>query len=83
MEHPDEIVSPKEAKARGLLYYFTGSVCRHGHVAKRHVANGQCYDCTLIRARERSRRLLYETRDARRETRLAKAAARVVVPAAA
>ena len=39
----------KEAKALGLKMYFTGKPCKYGHIAKRLVVNGTCYDCTKER----------------------------------
>jgi hypothetical protein len=39
------IISRKEAKARGLVRYFTGKPCRHGHVAERYLNSGSCVDC--------------------------------------
>ena len=34
-----EIISRKEAKAQGLVHYFTGKPCLHGHLAKRNTKN--------------------------------------------
>ena len=34
-----------EAKAKGLNRYFTGNLCRHGHVSERYVSNGLCVLC--------------------------------------
>ena len=35
----------QEAVARGELYFFTGKCCKRGHLAKRYVGNGGCYEC--------------------------------------
>ena len=35
----------QEAVARGELYFFTGKCCKRGHIAKRYVGNGGCYEC--------------------------------------
>jgi len=39
-----EIISCKDAKAKGLKRYFTGKPCKRGHVAERHVTGG-CIIC--------------------------------------
>ena len=39
-----ELVSYKEAIKQGLLNYFTGKPCKHGHIAERRVS-GRC--CTI------------------------------------
>lgn len=40
-----EIISRAEAKARGLMRYFTGEQCSRGHVAERQVSNFACLVC--------------------------------------
>lgn len=40
-----EVISRKEAKEKGLKYYFTGKPCKNGHVSERHLSNGACYLC--------------------------------------
>lgn len=42
-----KIISRKEAKTLGLLYYFTGNPCKNNHVDKRITVNGTCYLCQL------------------------------------
>lgn len=46
--------TPKEARARGLLWYFTGKPCAQGHVAKRTASNRECRAC--VDARDRAKR---------------------------
>jgi 5-methylcytosine-specific restriction endonuclease McrA len=41
--HP--IIARKEAKALGLVRYFTGKPCPKGHIAERFTKYGQCLDC--------------------------------------
>lgn len=41
-----EVVSKKEARDLGLKKYFTGKMCKHGHVSHRYVSNGHCIKCT-------------------------------------
>jgi len=40
-----KIIKRKEAKNLGLLYYFTGKLCKQGHIDKRPVSSGTCYTC--------------------------------------
>jgi len=39
------IISQKEAKEKGYLYYFTGKPCKHGHTSERMVKGGVCKEC--------------------------------------
>lgn len=48
-----EIISMKDAKARGLSTYFTGKPCKRGHVSDRSVQSWDCVECSKARARER------------------------------
>ena len=43
------LVSREEAKERGVARYFTGKPCKHGHVAARYMANGECVVCAHAR----------------------------------
>lgn len=43
-----EIIARKDAKSQGLKFYFTGKECKHGHVDKRIVSNGRCYECARL-----------------------------------
>lgn len=47
-----EIITRAEAKARGLKRYFTGTVCKYGHISERHVGKGQCIECHRLNYRE-------------------------------
>ncbi|UPT53098.1 HNH endonuclease [Synechococcus phage Yong-M3-232] len=40
-----EIISRAEAKARGLVRYYTGKACKYGHVAQRWTASAKCLEC--------------------------------------
>ncbi len=40
-----DIISKKNAKEKGLSYYYTGRPCKHGHVTKRCVHSTQCWTC--------------------------------------
>lgn len=63
-----KIISRKEARLKGELYYFTGKPCKHNHVSKRIVRNATCYECTKVAIqnwREKdSSKLFYKEREA-------------------
>lgn len=40
-----DVLSKKDAKAVGAVHYFTGRACLRGHLSKRFVSTGGCYDC--------------------------------------
>lgn len=42
------LISRKQAKAVGLLRYYTGVACRNGHLAERSVCNAKCVTCRTI-----------------------------------
>jgi len=44
-----EVIKRSVAKEAGLVHYFTGKPCKHGHIAKRTVANGSCRECDIKR----------------------------------
>lgn len=46
-----KIVSRKEAQMQGLPKYFTGQVCRRGHISERYTA-GACCECVSERKKE-------------------------------
>ena len=43
-----EIISRKEAKEKGVLHYFTGVSCVHGHIARRRVNDRTCSECDRV-----------------------------------
>ena len=49
------IISNQEAKAQGLLRYFTGKPCARGHVSERLVSNWMCVSCNLYHVKKRYR----------------------------
>lgn len=40
-----------EAREFGIPFYFSGQLCKHGHVAPRYAINGLCVACTKARTR--------------------------------
>lgn len=62
-----------QAKAIGALSYFTGKPCKNGHIAKRAVVNGTCFECSKVSGR--SARQAYDRRrqktDKRRKAKAA------------
>jgi hypothetical protein len=41
------IITRAEAKAQGLTTYYTGKLCKAGHVSERYVSKNQCVACQL------------------------------------
>jgi hypothetical protein len=39
------LITRAEAKAQGLRWYFTGKLCKHGHISERYVSSKQCVEC--------------------------------------
>lgn len=50
------VISRADAKARGLLRYFTGEPCKRGHVSERQVSNFACLECKNEKRKEFARR---------------------------
>ena len=44
-----QLISKQEAKAQGLLHYYTGKPCKHGHIAERLVSTRHCCACDIAR----------------------------------
>ncbi len=53
--------SKDEAIAEGGRYYFSGRLCRHGHLCPRRL-DGKCIECRRNRGRDRYRRCSAEKR---------------------
>lgn len=47
-----EIISRKDAKAKGVRYYFTGKPCKHGHLGLRRVSETGCAQCSGIKLKK-------------------------------
>jgi hypothetical protein len=48
-------ISLKEAREKGLTYYYTGKVCKNGHDSLRMVKGGYCRECKiLLQSKQRS-----------------------------
>lgn len=43
-----EIITRAEARERGLTRFFTGLVCKHGHIVERYTRNAQCVECARL-----------------------------------
>ena len=72
-----EVISRKEAKGKGLKYYFTGKPCKNGHVSERHLSNGACYLCAaemMRKYREQNKEKILERNRKYREQNKEKAA---------
>lgn len=64
-----DVISRKDAKARGLTLYFTGARCKRGHISARYVSSFRCIDCGREIVRQRYRSLYVATRRDIRRTR--------------
>ena len=65
-----EIISRKEAIARGLRRYFTGKPCKHGHLTMRYTKSTRCIACNktknddwYMKNKDEIRRSYKENRD--------------------
>lgn len=45
------IISRTDAEAAGLVRFYTGKACRHGHTVERYVKSGLCVECNRARSR--------------------------------
>lgn len=43
----------REAAALKLARYFTGKLCKHGHLSERYTSTGQCVECTAKQSQAR------------------------------
>lgn len=41
----EDLITKEAAKLLGLKYYFTGIPCKKGHIEKRYINTGICYQC--------------------------------------
>ena len=57
-----KIIKRKEAKEKGLLYYFTGKKCIKGHIDKRATSSGTCYTCVKLNSSQYSKNDSYKLR---------------------
>ena len=56
------VITRAQAKTDNLKYYYTGKQCVHGHIAKRQVSNGCCYECSLKKSRNYAKENLEKRR---------------------
>lgn len=42
-----QIITLRAAELAGLKHYFTGKLCRNGHLKPRYVATWRCVECTI------------------------------------
>ena len=49
------IISRKQAKAKGLKFYFTGKPCPHGHFVEKYVSNRWCIVCCIQKSIEQAK----------------------------
>lgn len=41
-----DIITAKDARAKGLKEYFTGKPCKNGHISARSIHSGNCKECS-------------------------------------
>jgi hypothetical protein len=51
-EPTHEIISRKDAKAKGLKHYFTGKPCKNGHIGLRRVSETGCSTCSYLNVKK-------------------------------
>lgn len=51
-----DVISRKDALARGLKFYFTGVPCANGHLCERDVAEWRCLECRRAKATRKRQR---------------------------
>lgn len=47
-------ISRRDAQSQGKPTYFTGTVCKEGHIAERYVSNRWCVTCAALAAKKES-----------------------------
>ena len=55
-----EIISRKDAIAKGMNRYFTGKPCKHGHISERYTQAGNCDSCQSIKAKRHQKTEKYK-----------------------
>jgi len=64
-----EIISRKDARQKGLVRYYTGKPCKHGHICERYVAGWGCLICNHLLMQKKRKNTKY--REKERADRLA------------
>jgi hypothetical protein len=49
-----QIISRRDAHAKGLKRFFTGQLCQRGHLAERYTSNGCCVECQVYNTPNKS-----------------------------
>lgn len=47
------VVTREQAKASGLVHFFSGRLCANGHLSQRYVSTGACVECGRICSQKR------------------------------
>lgn len=67
-----EIISRKDALAKGLKRYFTGKPCKRGHISERKASDKSCCECNkLNQAKKRENKSFVEAERSRARARWA------------
>ena len=65
-----KIILKKDAKLLGINRYFTGKLCKYGHISERRVSSGHCIECEVsdrVKAYKKSYKKIYHQTDAYKE----------------
>jgi hypothetical protein len=60
-----EIITRRQARDRGLIRYFTGKPCKHGHRVERLTSSANCLECHRLAEQTPARKaanILYQRR---------------------
>lgn len=49
------IITKDKAKSLGMMFYFTGRKCKHGHISQRYIS-GSCAECTAIKSKSSNKK---------------------------
>jgi hypothetical protein len=60
-------ITRMEAARKGLMRYFTGKPCAHGHIAERYVVSMACLQCNKVRVAKYHQKVKAIIKDAREE----------------
>lgn len=58
-----KIINRVEAQRQGLVRYFTGVACIHGHISPRQTVNGICCECNKLRQKSRNKDYYIRNKD--------------------
>lgn len=63
-----KIITKEEAIELGQKWFFTGAPCNHGHIDKRSISRGACYECSRIQKKKYSEKNIEKIRYQKRQS---------------